>query len=220
MGFLQCFSKEALLAFCKCSSSMCWTVLCIARCLLPPAVCPQNASNPTPVIIAAKKNSVLLEYPLEGWYFLSLITFGTWWSLQSSSSQRRVILLYVLCIFTVWRNTLSKGKNPLYFGRLLKCLSFFMTCVHYHCHLEDFFHLARHRWFLLWAYPRPNLSLCYSCCHIAIVTWICSFLWPLDVSSLKTQTVPYLFSISSKQPNSAISQTLYKRCQMNTWMRE
>ena len=64
MSCLQCFSKETLLASCKGNSSICWTGLRIARCFLSLAPCRQNASNPTPVIMAAKNNSVLLECPL------------------------------------------------------------------------------------------------------------------------------------------------------------
>lgn len=130
-------------------------------------LCPQNASNPTPVIVRTKNNSARSWKPPTGQCFLWLLAAGTWWSLLSISSLRSVIFLSVLCIFTVWKNTLGE-KNPLYFGRLVKYHSFFMSWIHYHCHLEDFFDLAKHRWFLLWSTLEPTYSLLKQvpyCCH-------------------------------------------------------
>lgn len=151
-----------------------WSVYC--GMITSPAPCPQNASIPTP-LMTTKNNSVSFQMPPRGRCFLWLITIGTWWSLQSISSLRSVIFLCVLCIFTVWKNTLG-AENPLYFGRLLKYHSFFMTWSHYHCHLEDFFDLAKRSWFLLWATLDPTYP---SIIAVAILLPLPEFILPLDL---------------------------------------
>lgn len=105
--------------------------------------------QPLRPVVLTQNNPVCFGMPPRGRYLLWLVTVGTWWSLQSTSCPGSVIFLCVLCIFTVWKNTLG-GKNPLYFGRLLKFQWFSWLGSYYHCHLEDFFDLIKPRWCLLW----------------------------------------------------------------------
>lgn len=133
---------------------MCWTALCIAW-YLPSLLPTYKMLPPPPVIIMAKNNSVVLKSPQRAG-LLWLIAIGTRWSLQSISSLRSVTFLPVFCIFTVRENTL-RGKNPLCFGRFVKCRSFFMPWPHHHCHLEDFLDLTKHGW-LLWSTLDPAYS--------------------------------------------------------------
>lgn len=111
--------------------------------------------QPLRPVLLTKNNPVCFGMPPRGRYLLWLVTVGTWWSLQSTSCLRSVIFLCVLCIFTVWKNTLG-GKNPLYFGRLLKFQWFSWLGSYYHCHLEGFFDLIKPRWCPLRAPPDPT----------------------------------------------------------------
>lgn len=216
MSCLQCFSEETLLAFCKGNASICWTGLCTARCFLSLAPCRQNTSSPTPVIMAAKNNSVLLECPLRA--VLPLVDYH--WHLMISA------VYFIsekcdssLCIFTVWKNTLGK-KNPLYFGRLLKYHPFFMTWIHYHCQLEDFFHLAKHRWFLLWATLDPANP---SVIAVAILLSLPEFVLPCDswLWALWEHRLCLIYSLSPvNNITLAYPRHSIKCCQMNKWMRE
>lgn len=119
MNYLQCSSKETLLVFCKCSFSLCWTVLYIIGCLPSWTPCPQNASNPT-VVMTTKYTPACLQMPLRGRYFLWLITTGTWWSLQSISSQKCYFFSSMCYAFLLYGRTHRGEMKPLYFGRFVK----------------------------------------------------------------------------------------------------
>lgn len=161
-----------------------------------------------------------LGMPPRGRHFLWLITTGTWWSLQSISSQRSVIFPLCVMHFHCMEEYTGEGKNPLYFGRLVRYHSFFMTWIHNLCHLEDFFDLAKPRWFLLWVTLDPVYP---SVTAVAILLSLPEFVLLLDprLWALWEHRLCLIYSLS---PVNNIMLAYHKHsikcCQMNKWMRE
>lgn len=75
---------------------------------------------------------------------------------------------------------------------------------------------SQHRWFLFWPTLDPNYSFITA---VAILPSLPESVPPRPqaVSSLRTQAVPYLFSVSSKQHNSSISQAFCVAKWINGW---
>lgn len=108
------------------------------------------------------------------------------------------------------------GKEPIMLWKACEVPFIFHALDHYHCHLEDVFDLAKHRWFLFGPTLDPTYSFIIA---FAILLSLAESVPPRPqaVSSLRTQAVPYLFSVSSKQHNSDIPQALCVAKWINGW---